>query len=177
MGLAAARAVSPDPLAAGVGRQAPEALGQCARASEAHVRIHDRVRCAAPLTPENTVGTLLSPDGRTLAAVDGHANRLLWPMDGSAPKEIRGLPAADVIVGWTADSRSLIVSAPLAGRGRDIARFDLATGARQLIAAFGPSDPAGVRTIAPPLVSADGRSYAYRYDQRLSDLFVGAGLR
>jgi hypothetical protein len=40
-----------------------------------------------------------------------------------------------------------------------------------------PSDVAGVRTIAAPLISADGKTYACRYNQILSDLFVGDGIR
>ena len=46
-----------------------------------------------------------------------------------------------------------------------------------MITTFGPSDPAGVRGLGLPLVSADGKTYAYRYNQALSDLFVGSGLK
>lgn len=34
-----------------------------------------------------------------------------------------------------------------------------------------------VRVFGAPFVSADGRTYVYRYNQLLSDLFVGTGLR
>jgi hypothetical protein len=36
---------------------------------------------------------------------------------------------------------------------------------------------AGVLAIAPPVVAADGRVFAYRYQQILSDLFVTTGLK
>ena len=64
-------------------------------------------------------------------------------------------------------------------RRRDIARLELATGRRERLLTFGPSDPAGVRATAtvPIVVSADGRTYAYSYRYLLSDLFVSGGLR
>jgi Tol biopolymer transport system component len=132
---------------------------------------------ARPLTPEGTTGTLVSPDGRFLIVATTDGRRLVWPVDGSEPREVRGILAADLPAGWSADSGSIFVSAPTSGRGRDIARLDLVSGRRQVVTTFGPSDPAGVRTIGAPLVSADGRTYAYRYSQTLSDLFVGVGLK
>jgi hypothetical protein len=92
-------------------------------------------------------------------------------------REIRGLPAQDAITAWAADGRSLFVSSLTTAPGRDIARLDLATGRRQVITTVGPTDPAGVRGVSVPFVSADGRTYAYRYTQALSDLFVGVGLK
>jgi len=58
-----------------------------------------------------------------------------------------------------------------------MARVDLADGRRQAVVTVAPSDVAGVRTIAAPLISADGKTYAYRYNQILSDLFLGDGIR
>lgn len=130
-----------------------------------------------PLTPEGTTATLVSPDGRLLIVTTTDGKRMLRPIDGGEPREVRGLSAGDLVAGWTADSGSLFVSAPTSRRGRDIARLDLVSGRRQVVATFGPSDPAGVRTIGAPFVSADGRTYAYRYNQMLSDLFVGNGIR
>jgi Tol biopolymer transport system component len=128
------------------------------------------------LTPEGTTGTLVSPDGRLLiATTDGR--RMLWSIDGAESREIRGLLAQDAITGWAADGRSLFVSSVTTAPVRDIARLDLATGRRRVITTVGPTDPAGVRGISVPFVSADGRTYAYRYRQGLSDLFVGIGLK
>ena len=130
-----------------------------------------------PLTPEGITGTLVSPDGRLLVAAAADGTRQLWPIGGGEPTPIRGLAAQDAVAAWSADGTALFVSAPTTGRARDIARLEIATGRRQVIATVGPTDPAGVRTIGVPLVSADGRTYAYRYSQELSDLFVGSGLR
>ena len=129
------------------------------------------------LTPEGTAGTLVSPDGRLLIVTRTDGKRMLWPVDGGEPREVPGPLAGNQPVGWAADSGSLFVSGRTSGSGRDIARLDLATGRRQVVATFGPSDPAGVRSITVPFVSADGRTYLYRYNQILSDLFVGDGIR
>jgi eukaryotic-like serine/threonine-protein kinase len=129
-----------------------------------------------PLTPEGTTGTLVSPDNRLLIAATG-AKWMVWPVDGGEPRDVNGLLAQDAISAWAADGRSLFVSGLTTTWGRDIARLDLATGRRERLLTFGASDPAGVRSVGTPLVSADGRTYAYRSEQLFSDLFVGDGIR
>jgi Tol biopolymer transport system component len=129
-----------------------------------------------PLTPEGTTGTLVSPDGRLLIAATG-VKWMVWAVDGGEPRDVNGLLAQDAISAWAAGGRSLFVSAPTTTWGRDIGRLDLATGRRERFLTFGPSDPAGVRVVTTPLVSADGRTYAYRSSHLFSDLFVGDGIR
>jgi hypothetical protein len=46
-----------------------------------------------------------------------------------------------------------------------------------VMATIAPTDAAGVRALAMPFISADGGTYAYRYSQILSDLFVASGVR
>jgi Tol biopolymer transport system component len=133
---------------------------------------------ARPLTPEGVTGTLLSPDGRSLIVSTTEGRWMVWPIDGGQPREVGGLLPQDAIAGWATDGRSLWISGPTTARRRDIARLDLATGRRVRLLEFGPSDPAGVRTtFGPPIVSADGRAYAYSYRYLLSDLFVGDKLQ
>ena len=60
---------------------------------------------------------------------------------------------------------------------RDLARLDLTSGRRDPIATFGPADGAGVSLVSTPVVSADGKTYAYHYQQILSDLFLATGLK
>jgi len=131
-----------------------------------------------PLTPEGITGTLLSPDGRLLIVSTTEGRWKLWPIDGGTPREVGGLLPQDAIARWATDGRSLWVSGATTARRRDIARLDLVTGRRVRLLEFGPSDPAGVRTtFGPPIVSADGRAYAYSYRYLLSDLFVGDRLQ
>jgi Tol biopolymer transport system component len=131
-----------------------------------------------PLTPEGITATLVSPDSRVLVVSTPEGRRMLWPIDGGKPREVGGLLPEDAIAGWATDGRSLWVSGPTTARRRDIARLDLVTGRRVRLLEFGPSDPAGVRTtFGPPIVSADGRAYAYSYRYLLSDLFIGDRLQ
>jgi eukaryotic-like serine/threonine-protein kinase len=129
-----------------------------------------------PITPEGVAGNLASPDAtRLVVTVDGA--RRVFEVEGGRMTPIRGLAQGDQMVRWSADGRALYVSRALATRQRDLARLDLSTGRRDVIATFGPSDAAGVLGIAPPVISADGRVFAYRYQQILSDLFVATGLK
>jgi Tol biopolymer transport system component len=127
-----------------------------------------------PLTPEGITGTIASPDGKWLLVSTMQGRWMLWPIDGGKPRDVGGLLPQDAIARWAADGRSVWVSGPTTARRRDVARLDLATGRRVRLLEFGPSDPAGVRTtFGPPVVSADGRTYAYSYRYELSDLFLG----
>ena len=130
-----------------------------------------------PLTPEGTTGTLVSPDSRLLLAVTADGKRVLWPLEGGEPREVRGLLPRDQVTGWAAGGGSLLVSAPTSTNRRDLARLDVASGRRQVILTIGPADFAGVLGLGFPYLSADGRTYAYRYTQTFSDLFVGDGMK
>ena len=55
--------------------------------------------------------------------------------------------------------------------------MDARTGKRSLWRQLAPLDPAGVSSIDPILLSADGRAYVYSYRRLLSGLFVVEGLK
>jgi Tol biopolymer transport system component len=129
-----------------------------------------------PLTPPGFEGTAISPDGSRLLARAANTYYVV-AIDGDAPREIQGPTAVDTILRWSPDGRALFVSKALSRHTRDVARFDLATGARQTLFTVGPADGSGVFSIGPPAVSADGRTYAYNYLQWLSHVFIVEGLR
>ncbi|HTK28936.1 MAG TPA: protein kinase [Vicinamibacterales bacterium] len=127
-----------------------------------------------PISPEGLLGAFVSPDSRELLArstADG--TWMVVPLDGSAPRPAPGLTRQDAIIRWAADSRSVYASALVSERQRTLEAVSLSDGSRRIVAAISPADTAGLRTLAPPIVSADGRTYAYVYIQVLSDLFVG----
>jgi Tol biopolymer transport system component len=130
-----------------------------------------------PITPEGVVGTIVSPDGRKIVVAGTDGTRLVWSVDRGELAAIRGWSLRDAVAGWAGDGQSLFVSAALAGHRRDLARLDLATGRRELMTTFGPSDQSGLMSFSAPMVSADGRTFVYRYDQGLSDLFLASGLK
>jgi len=130
-----------------------------------------------PLTPEGVIGTHVSPDGRRLIVTTADGGTAIAGPDGT-PQEIRGLTPQDTVVRWAGDGRSISVfSAAQSEWKRTFARLDFTSGRRQPIATIAPADAAGIRSISSPQISADGRSYAYRFIQSLSDLYVGEGLR
>jgi Tol biopolymer transport system component len=129
-----------------------------------------------PVSPEGIAGTQASPDAKSLV-VNVHGELRLFRIDDGGTAPIKGLAQGDQVIRWSGDSHALFVTRQLSPRQRDLARLELATGRRNVIGTFGPSDAAGVRFVAVPVVSADGRVFAYRYDQILSDLFIATGLK
>ena len=56
-------------------------------------------------------------------------------------------------------------------------RLDAASGKRELWKELTPPDPAGISSLSPPAVAADGRTYVYSYNRILSDLFLAEGIK
>jgi dipeptidyl aminopeptidase/acylaminoacyl peptidase len=124
-----------------------------------------------PITPEGTTGILVSPKGKLLVRrADG--TRIVVSLDGGTEQAIPGLEPRDAVLRWSQDGTALYVSNAATPRQRTIEELNLQDGTRRKIVTISPSDTAGMRPISA-LVSADGRSFAYRYTQVLSDLFVG----
>jgi hypothetical protein len=59
---------------------------------------------------------------------------------------------------------------------RRVFRIDLATGERTLWKELMPRDAAGISAV-DPVISRDGRAYAYSYLRRLEDLYLATGVR
>jgi hypothetical protein len=81
-----------------------------------------------------------------------------------------------MVTGWSADGRSLTLYHQTLVPTR-LERLDLATGERTLLQEVGPADRAGVAVIAPVLLSADEKSYAYSLFRQAGYLFTVAGTR
>ena len=82
----------------------------------------------------------------------------------------------EVTVRWTADGRGLYVTRSSA-MPLVVYRLDLATGRREPVHSFAPPDPAGLISVGPVLLSADGKSYVYSYRRILDDLYVVTGVQ
>ena len=128
------------------------------------------------LTPEGTVGGLVTPDGKFVLTIDQKGQRSLYPIAGGEPQKFSIAPVPeDRIIGFTPDGKSLLVRTrriPV-----QVTRVDLATGKRELWKEIAPADPAGVQSIPGVRFSADGKSYAYSTGRILSDLYVVDGLK
>ena len=130
-----------------------------------------------PITPEGTVGALLSPDGRSLSVAEKTGKRGIWPMDGSGFRPIPNFDSTYGVLGWTADGSSLYaISNHLGGRLATVYRVNVTTGKMDLFKTFGDSLPPGA-TAGGPHLTADGTSYSYVYEQILSQAYVVKGLK
>ncbi len=56
-------------------------------------------------------------------------------------------------------------------------KVDLLTGRRQMLAELGPRDPAGAPLVLMPILTLDGRRYAYSVMQFSGDLFLISSLQ
>jgi Tol biopolymer transport system component len=119
---------------------------------------------------------MVSPDGRAALALAADGVPTLYPIDGGEPRPLPGASREDVPLRWSPDGRSIYVQ-----RGQDLPprvdRIDVATGARRSWKELPLPDPAGVMTVGPILLSADGESYVYSYRRAVDDLMLATGVR
>lgn len=75
-------------------------------------------------------------------------------------------------VAWDPSGRSLLVRRRQAGLPAPLDRVDLKSGAHTPWKTLAPRDPVGVRELGYVAVSRDGRSLAYSFSRRLSELYL-----
>jgi len=130
-----------------------------------------------PVGPEGGFCGAASPDGSRLAITMPDGSLSIFSVDGNDPaKRVVGWPSRATALEWSADGKSLYLTSetliPLT-----IRRLGLATGRIELVKTLVPPEVAGTQTIAVPLVTRDGRTYAYTYIRLLGDLYVAEGLK
>ena len=121
---------------------------------------------------------LVTPDGRAVlaraAGVSGAWQ--LHPVDGGpsrpVPVETRERPLV-----FAPDGQSLFLVKPWDAAPMVIERLDLASGGRERVREITAADPAGVTRLMAPVLTPDGRYYAYSVHRILSELYLVAGLR
>jgi eukaryotic-like serine/threonine-protein kinase len=116
----------------------------------------------------------ISPDGKTILAIDAGRKIILVPAEGGPPRALVGATEADRPLRW-ADDHSIFVAHGTVPA--DILRVDVATGRRSLWKRLAPSDSAGVYGLAPIVLTPDGKSYAYACYRVLSDLYLAEKLK
>jgi dipeptidyl aminopeptidase/acylaminoacyl peptidase len=136
-----------------------------------------------PVTPPDVfprwVSHGLSPDGRSIAALDPAGNAFLYPVEAGAdprPRPIPGILAGEEPVRWTADGRELFVRKRIELPNR-VYRLDVTTGRRELSRELMPADPDGVSEVLCVVLTPDGRNYAYSYLRILTELYLVEGLK
>ena len=130
-------------------------------------------RIASP--PLQPYGFPLSPDGTTLAAVGVDGRLTLVPVAGGPARTFPVEFAAQSVLTWDPSGRFLYYqdATPLPAR---IWRLDVSTGAHDLFRSVAPADRAGVQVVSPLVMTRDGKSIAYSYRRRLSQVLLVRGL-
>jgi Tol biopolymer transport system component/predicted Ser/Thr protein kinase len=127
----------------------------------------------SPISPEGIRATqwVLSPDGKTVAAVQIDHKGYLFSVEGGEPRAINGFSEGYIPVGWSSDGQSLFIYNP-GDLPAKVESLNLATGKTQLWKNLIPADAAGITDIGPIFVTPDGKSYVYEYGRTLSDLYM-----
>ncbi|HTO89428.1 MAG TPA: protein kinase [Thermoanaerobaculia bacterium] len=128
-----------------------------------------------PVTPEGFGMGPVSPDGKLVVAVGSDGKLVLYPIEGGAPRTIPGLEAGEDVIRFDATGHAVFVATgdlPL-----EIIRLDLESGRRERIGEINPSDRTGAGGIVSVALTADGRTYAYTIQRRLSTLYLVTGLK
>jgi serine/threonine protein kinase/dipeptidyl aminopeptidase/acylaminoacyl peptidase len=130
------------------------------------------------ITPEGVNGTafVISPDSQSVAGIGPDQKGYLYPVAGGEPRAIAGLDSGEQPITFSTDSRSLYVYQPGELPAR-VYRLDLQTGQRTLWRQLMPSDPAGVETIGPILMTPDAKTCVFGYHRMLADLYLVEGLK
>jgi serine/threonine protein kinase/Tol biopolymer transport system component len=131
-----------------------------------------------PITPEGVNGTafVISPDGQWVAGIGPDQKGYLYPAAGGEARVIKGLNPGEQPITFSSDTRSLYIYQPGELPAR-VDHLDLQTGKRTLWRELMPSDPAGVETIGPILMTPDAKTCVFGYHRMLADLYLVEGLK
>jgi eukaryotic-like serine/threonine-protein kinase len=131
-----------------------------------------------PITGEGVNGTQfeISPDSQWVAGIGPDEKGYLYPVAGGDPKPIPGFNSGEQPITFSADAHSLYVYQP-GELPASVYRINLQTGARTLWKQLMPSDPAGVETIGPILMTPDAKTCVFGYHRMLADLYLVEGLK
>jgi Tol biopolymer transport system component len=131
-----------------------------------------------PISPEGVLATafFVSPDSQFVAGIGPDQKAYLYPVGEGKPRPVLGMEAGEQPITWNTDGSALYVYQPGEVPAR-VYHLDIATGKRTLWRQLVPSDPAGVETIGPILLSPDAKTCVYGYHRTLSDLYLVEGLK
>jgi eukaryotic-like serine/threonine-protein kinase len=134
-----------------------------------------------PVTPDGFVGIVLSPDGRSVVAVDRYGEYYVCSLgQPTEPRPLAGYRDGDVPLQWSADGRAVFVR-EAGNLTLRIDTLDLATGTRRPWKALTPPDPTAVIDIGSDpgqiRITPDGKAYAYTYWTFEGELYLAEGLK
>jgi serine/threonine protein kinase/Tol biopolymer transport system component len=130
------------------------------------------------VTPEGVDGNafVVSPDSQWIAGIGPDRKGYLYPVGGGEPRVIPGLNPGEQPITYSSDGRSLYIYQP-GELPASVYRLDIQSGQRTLWRQLLPSDPAGVETIGPILMTPDAQTCIFGYHRMLADLYLVEGLK
>ncbi len=130
------------------------------------------------ITPEGVNGTafVISPDSQSVAAIGPDQKGYLYPVAGGDSRVLAGLNPGEQPITFSSDGSSIYIYQP-GELPASVYRLDIHTGQRTLWKQLMPSDPAGVETIGPILMTPDAKTCVFGYHRMLADLYLVEGLK
>jgi len=130
------------------------------------------------ITQEGVNGTefVISPDSQWVAGIGPDQKGYLYPVAGGDPRLLPGLNPGEQPITFSTDGASLYIYQPGELPAR-VMRLDVRTGQRTLWKELMPTDPAGVETIGPILMTPDAKTCVFGYHRMLADLYLVEGLK
>jgi serine/threonine protein kinase/Tol biopolymer transport system component len=131
-----------------------------------------------PISAEGVNGTafVISADSRMVAGIGPDQKGYLFPAAGGEPRAIPGFNSGEQPITFSNDNRFLYVYQPGELPAR-VDKLDIESGKRSLWKELMPSDPAGVETIGPILITPDAKTCIFGYHRMLADLYLVEGLK
>jgi Tol biopolymer transport system component len=131
-----------------------------------------------PISAEGVNGNAfaISSDSASIAAIGPDQKGYVYPVSGGEPRLIPGFKMGEEPIAWTSDNHGIYVYEP-GTLPAAVYRLDVQTGQRTLWKELAPSDPAGVDTIGPVIMTGDGKMCVFGYHRMLADLYLVEGLR
>jgi serine/threonine protein kinase/WD40 repeat protein len=135
-----------------------------------------------PITQERVVGFRISPDGKWLLAgrrltINSFLESSLVSMENGSEETIKGLREDEAIIGWTSNNEVYVRSTPDPARMiMHVDKLNPHTGARTAWRDLSMPPIEGVRP-EPPIITPDGKSFAFDYRMNLADLYTVSGVR
>jgi WD40 repeat protein len=131
-----------------------------------------------PISQEGVNGAtfVVSPDGQWVAGIGPDQKGYLYPVGGGNPVPIPGFNPAEEPITWSNDNNSIYVYQP-GELPASVYRVDVHSGKRTLWKQLMPSDPAGVETIGPIIMTSDAQMCVFGYHRMLADLYLVEGLK
>jgi dipeptidyl aminopeptidase/acylaminoacyl peptidase len=116
----------------------------------------------------------VDPDGGRVAVSIADGALAFVRLKDGAIEPVPGSVSGDRALAWSPDGEWLYVRR---GRHNVVERLSVTTGLREPAAELRTPDPIGAMGPLSPVITPDGRYYAFDYARRLSDLYLVEGLK